>query len=224
MKIDVVLLAAGQNQRFGDQSKVLASLGGRPVITYPLSFFTRQPEVQNIILVTRADLQAQMEAIALAYRRRRPIFVVEGGETRGQSVRAGLQEVREDYVLVHDGARPLLYEEDYRALLDALRDYDAVSLGTPVRDALGRSIDGQFLGAILRDNAYHLFTPQAFRTEVLVAAHRWAAARKAEFVEDLSLAALFTGKTRVVETYNINWKVTFPEDLEICQRLLSGSE
>src|SRR3989304_3442011 len=109
-----IVLAAGRSERMGGADKLLATLGGRPLIAHAIEAFTAHTGIDALVVVASGGTGAAIGALTgrLAPRAR----VVRGGERRRDSVRAGLDALADcDYVVVHDGARPLVT----KALIDA---------------------------------------------------------------------------------------------------------
>jgi 2-C-methyl-D-erythritol 4-phosphate cytidylyltransferase len=152
------------------------------------------------------------------------VSVVRGGATRQESVFNALKGVATEIVVIHDGARPTLHPDDVAALLSALGDREAVTLGTPARDTLVRAPSGVFTEVVPRDSVWQIFTPQGFRAATIRDAHEWARAYGAAFTDDFTLACLFTNKSRIIETRRFYLKVTYPEDEEVWRKFANPSE
>lgn len=138
---------------------------------------------------------------------------VAGGDTRSESVRAGLVEVPDDcdVICIHDAARPLASVELFRAVIGAIGPgVDGAVPGVPVSDTI-KIVDGS--GAVVdtpeRSSLMAVQTPQAFRAAALRAAHRGAA----EGTDDASLVEAAGGRVVVVAGESANRKVTHPDDL-----------
>jgi len=144
--------------------------------------------------------------------------VVEGGETRSASVRAGLAAVPEDakIVVVHDGARPLATSALFaRVIAEVDGGADAAVPATPVADTLKKVSDGVVAGTVARNGVVAVQTPQAFRAEVIRRAH----ASADDATDDAGLVEALGVSVRVVPGEPRNLKVTTAADLELVQQI-----
>jgi 2-C-methyl-D-erythritol 4-phosphate cytidylyltransferase / 2-C-methyl-D-erythritol 2,4-cyclodiphosphate synthase len=165
MRDVALIVAAGRGVRAGgDVPKQYALLGGVPVIARAVDAFAGMP-----VFVVIAEGQQTLVAAALG---NRDATVVTGGAERQDSVRAGLQAIGEaDRVLIHDAARPLLPRTVIARLLDALATHDGAVPVLPVVDTVARVTED--LGETVdRDGLVRVQTPQAFRFDAIMAAHR----------------------------------------------------
>lgn len=145
-------------------------------------------------------------------------FVVAGGDTRSASVRAGLGAVPTDaqVIVVHDGARPLASPTLFKAVIEAvLAGADAAVPASPVADTLKRVEADVVVGRVPREEVWAVQTPQAFRADVIRAAH----ASGEEDTDDAGLVEGIGASVRVVPGDARNLKVTTPADLELVQAL-----
>jgi 2-C-methyl-D-erythritol 4-phosphate cytidylyltransferase len=209
-----VVVAAGSGVRFGGP-KQFAVLAGVRVVDRALA--VALDACDGVVLVL-TDPDAWDSA--------RPDAVVAGGATRAESVRAGLAAVPADaeVVVVHDAARPLAGIDLYRAVIDAVRaGADGAIPGLPVADTLKRvdvdadaSGPGVIVGTVDRDGLVAAQTPQAFRADVLRAAH----ASGGDATDDAALVEAHGGKVVVVPGDPRNLKLTGPRDLAVAEALL----
>ncbi len=144
--------------------------------------------------------------------------VVAGGATRAESVRAGLAAAGDaDVVVVHDAARPLASDALFAAVLAATEHADGAVPGLPVGDTIKRVQGSRVVSTLPRDELVAVQTPQAFRADVLRAAH----ANRAEATDDAALVEAIGGTVVVVPGEPTNFKVTEPDDLERAARVLA---
>jgi len=209
-----ILVAAGRGERLGlEQPKAFAKLGEDPLLAEPLRRLDESDWIDAIVIV--APLGWEEPAILLAEELAcsKVHACVAGGETRTDSVRAGLAEVRDDalVVLVHDAARPLLPEEVIERVLAPLSEgWDGAVPGLPVSDTLKRvGPDGAALETVPRDSLYAVQTPQAFLADAL----RRAVAGGAEATDCAGLVEAAGGRVKVVEGDSRLLKVTTADDL-----------
>lgn len=213
-----VVPAAGRGARFGgDVPKQYLEVGGEPLLAHALRTLLASPRVEGAVVVL-----GEGDARWPGWREfaGKPVLTAVGGEARADSVLAGLDalpaEVRaDDFVLVHDAARPNLSAEDLDQLLERGRnDPVGAILAAPVRDTLKRSgDDGGIDGTVPRERLWRALTPQLFRR--LQLARALEAARDAGVeVTDESMAMERQGlRPLLVEGSDDNFKVTTPADL-----------
>jgi 2-C-methyl-D-erythritol 4-phosphate cytidylyltransferase len=209
-----ILLAAGRGERLGlEQPKAFAKLGEEPLLAEPLRRLDESDWIDAIVIVAPPGWEEPAILLAEELACSKVHACIAGGETRTESVRAGLAEVREDalVVLVHDAARPLLPEEVIERVLAPLSEgWDGVVPGLPVSDTLKRvGPDGAVLETVQRDALWAVQTPQAFPADML----RRAAAGGAEATDCAGLVEAAGGRVRVVEGDPRLLKVTTADDL-----------
>ena len=214
MRIAAIIVAAGQGQRAGgERPKQLRLLGGRPVFQWSLKAFQSYDDIDQCVLVVPSGECETYRLIAGAN-----VTIVEGGDTRSASVRAGLEacELDEsDLVLIHDAARPGLSSKIISALIEALSAADGAAPALPVADALKRKT-GEALSTVDRSELYRVQTPQAFRFQAITS----ALSGDHDLVDDLSAIEAANGKVTLVAGDESLSKITYPEDHARLERLL----
>lgn len=231
-----LVAAAGAGRRFGgDRPKQYAELAGRPMVAHSVARLAADERVRGVVVVLPAG-----DRVWTSLDLRFPCEVgqAEGGGDRARSVANGLEHLlsgragAEDFVLVHDAARPCLHPDDLAALIDAgLRHPAGALLAAPVRDTLKRSrADGGNAvvdATVPREGMWRALTPQMFRIGDLAAALEYAFARDetvtddSQAVEDWA-AAHGSAPPRLVEARFENVKVTTRSDLDSARRCLAG--
>ncbi len=149
-----------------------------------------------------------------------PVQLVEGGETRQESVLNALLEVEDSRVVVHDAARPLAGSDLVGLVIGTLGDADACVPVVAVGETVKRVADGRIAETVSRDRLVVAQTPQAFATERLVAAHRRAQTEGVAVTDDAELIERYGGVVTVVEGSRRNLKLTFPEDLSVAEAMI----
>ena len=215
MSVWAILVAAGRGDRLGlDQPKAFARLGEDPLLAEPLRRLDDCAWVDAIVLVAPPGWEEPAILLAEELGCGKVSACVPGGETRADSVRAGLAEVPEDalVVLVHDAARPLLPEEVVERVLAPLSEgWDGAVPGLRVADTLKRvGGDGAVAETVPRDGLWAVQTPQAFVAETL----RAAAAAGGDATDCAGLVEARGGRVKVVEGDPRLLKVTTADDLE----------
>jgi 2-C-methyl-D-erythritol 4-phosphate cytidylyltransferase len=221
-----VVPAAGRGTRVGgDVPKQYLPVAGRPLIEHTLSRLDAHPLIAGLVVVLAAD---DPHWAGVAHRWSKELMVTTGGAERCDSVLAGIralpiEEVRaDDFVLVHDAARPCVREADITSLIDQVTKTDGGILGAPLRDTLKRvDEEGRSHVTEPRDHRWRAFTPQMFRREPLCIA--LAAARDAGVtVSDEAMAMERAGfSPLLVEGAEDNIKVTTATDFALAEFLLS---
>jgi 2-C-methyl-D-erythritol 4-phosphate cytidylyltransferase len=146
---------------------------------------------------------------------------VRGGASRSASVRAALAEVAADVVVVHDAARPLVTQDVFARVVDALADADCAIAAARVADTVKEAdASGRVTATLDRARLWAIQTPQAFRRDVLERALDVGAEVLARATDDAWLVERAGGSVRVVETSPANFKVTTPHDLRVAEMLL----
>ena len=215
-----VIPAAGVGSRMrADRPKQYLPLAGRTLIEHTLDRFLDHPGLLGLVVALGAqDPYWPMLACASDPRIQR----VDGGAERADSVLAGLRRLHtlgaaeDDWVLVHDAARPNLARDDLERLLSELAD-DPVGglLAVPARDTLKRvGADGRVAETIDRSVIWQAYTPQMFRLGALADALSRALEAGAAITDEASAIEWAGNRPRLVEGRADNLKVTRPEDLQ----------
>jgi 2-C-methyl-D-erythritol 4-phosphate cytidylyltransferase/2-C-methyl-D-erythritol 2,4-cyclodiphosphate synthase len=211
MPVIALLMAAGRGSRFGaDRPKQFLPLLGRPVLRHAAEALLAGGHVDAILPVVGPGESAAVEALLAGLPH---LPAVEGGATRQDSVRAGLEALAADppeLVLVHDAARPILPPGTIPALLAALAEHPGAIPAQPVSDTLKAGEAGIILRTLPRAGLFRAQTPQAFRFATLLAAHR---AATAEVTDDAALLEQAGLSVALLPGSESNLKVTYPEDL-----------
>lgn len=218
-----VVPAAGAGQRMGGGTpKQYLMLAGRPLLAHTCEALLSHSAVDTLVLVTAPEDTRWRDALGDGAARR--IEPVTGGEERCHSVFNGLQALRgrasaDDWVLVHDAARPCLQRSDLDQLLHRIEG-DPVGglLGLEVRDTMKRTdAEGRIVATVDRASLWHALTPQVFRYTLLYDALEQAMA-SGEWVTDEAAAVERLGlKPLMVAGSASNLKVTRPEDLALAE-------
>lgn len=217
-----VVVAAGSGVRMGGETpKVLYPLVGRPLLAWTLDAFAGSDRVEGICVVTAPALRAAVEA--LLKETGKPWRVTGGGPDRSSSVLHGLWALPEEcrWVMVHDGARPCLTEQDVEGLIDCLLERGTAVAGYPARDTLHRTdAEGTILETPDRAELWAVQTPQCFGRAALTRAYERAKAQGISFTDDASAYRWDGGQVCLVQTRPDNLKLTTKEDLPLLEAVL----
>jgi 2-C-methyl-D-erythritol 4-phosphate cytidylyltransferase len=219
-----VLVAAGRGARFGgDRPKAFANLGGRPLLAESLGRLDASGWIESIVVVAPEGWEEPVILLAEELGASKVRSAITGGETRADSVRAGLAEVPEAVavVLVHDAARPLLSEDVVERVVGALGDgWDGAVPALPLADTVKR-VDGEAVAETVdRAGLHAVQTPQGFLARAL----RRALASGADATDCAGLVEAAGGRVRIVEGDRRLLKVTTPADLSFVETLLRGED
>ncbi|MGN2252061.1 2-C-methyl-D-erythritol 4-phosphate cytidylyltransferase [Frateuria sp. GZRe12] len=220
-----VIPAAGRGTRVGgDCPKQYLPLAGRALILHTLERLAAHPRIAGLLVALAADDVHWPGIDSLGGK---PVLTVTGGGERADSVLAGLRALpagvgQDDFVLVHDAARPCVRAADIERLVEQASAGLGGLLGAPLRDTLKRADESQC--SILtepREQRWRAFTPQMFRRGQLVAALE-AASRQGVTVSDEAMAMERAGYApRLVEGAEDNIKVTTAADFALAEFLLT---
>lgn len=223
-----VIVAGGSGERFGDpRGKQFVSLAGLPLVAWSILAFDSAPSVACVVVVCPQGRDAEMRNDVLArLELKHEVTLVPGGPTRQDSVLSGLMAMPEEpsLVAIHDGARPLIEVEAIERCLSVVRGNNSVAgaiCAARTTDTL-KVVDesGRIVATPDRTCYWCAQTPQAFRREVVLAAHESALLEGFVGTDDASLVERKGGCVLVVETPRDNMKITVPEDLAIAEATL----
>ncbi len=224
-RIAALIVAAGRGVRAGGGlPKQYRMIGGRAVLARSAALFLTHPRVEHVAVVIHPDDEAlYREAVAGLEGLLPPVM---GGATRQASVLAGLEALAAqapDAVLIHDAVRPFASEELVTRVIDALATNRAVLAASPVTDTLKRGdAEGFVAGTVSRDQLFAAETPQGFHLDVILEAHRRAAAAGIEVTDDAALAEWAGLPVRLVAGARGNIKLTSQEDIAMADRQLQA--
>lgn len=215
-----VIVAAGSASRMGGIDKVMAPLGGKPMVERTAAAFQNCDAIAEIVIVTRPDLIRPISALCAGMDKVRA--VVAGGSSRQESVWQGLNALSEDIQLaaVHDGARPLVSNLVIDRTVRAANSYGAAAPAVPVKDTIKVVKGGLVEKTPERATLQAVQTPQVFDFDLLRGALKKAEEEKAAVTDDCSAVERLGMKVKIVEGDERNLKVTTPMDLKIAEMLL----
>ena len=227
MQVQAIIPAAGAGLHQGESSaRVLLSVGGRSLIRRTLEAFDRCPEVTGITLMVsqRNLLEVTKELESDGWRK--AIDIRLGGERRQDSVRLGLESLRKDppdFVIVHDGARPLVSDELIHAGLEAARQHGAATAAIPVRHTYKHVDTSGFVhGTVERADLMQIQTPQVFRYDWLLEAHEKAVRDRIVVEDDAELIEKLGKPVKIFAGSYTNLKVVTRQDALMVEALLAA--
>ena len=214
-----IIVAAGESRRMAGADKIFVPVLGRPVISYSLKVFHDSPEIDAIVLVLSSDNVDRGRQLLEANSWHKVIDVCVGGDRRQDSVRNGLERLPDvEWVIVHDGARPVIDSDMLATGLVEVRGTGAALAAIPVNDTIKAvDPDGLVQETLDRDRLWSAQTPQVFRRRHLVDAHR----RVTEDVtDDAAMIERIGGTARIFMGSRHNIKITTSEDLTVAEAIL----
>lgn len=235
-KIAAIVLAGGKGKRMGsDIPKQYLSVDGHPVLYYSLRAFEESPLVDEIVLVVgKGETDSCMEHMVKPWNIGKVRHVVEGGKERYHSVHEGLKAIRAaDYVLIHDGARPLVTDRIIRDSVEGAREFGTCVAAMPVKDTI-KVADAEGFSAETPDRSslWLMQTPQSFSYPLIRRAYDMLARLEAEggqvweqlhITDDAMVAETFLKiRVKLISGDYANIKITTPEDLIVAEALLKS--
>lgn len=214
-----LIVAAGHSSRMGDSvPKPYMELGGLPVLRRIAQTFLAHSSIDAVQVVIRPEDEERYQH---AMKDLATLTPVHGGVTRHESVRKGLERLREyrpERVLVHDAARPLASASLINRVMEGLAKHAAVVPCIPVQDALKHVREGQVEANVKRDYLYYAQTPQGFWFESLLKLHQTFSQQNV--ADDAALMELANTRVHTVPGEKSNIKLTTKDDLDMMQMML----
>ena len=218
-RVGAVVVAAGSSRRMGGVDKMLALLGGKPVLARVIDTFQRcNPIDQVVVVLSEQNLEWGRRLVA-EQGWSKVTDVCAGGKWRQDSVNAGLGRLSYcHWVVIHDGARPLLTEDLICQGLTEVKETGAAVAAVPIADTIKVAGDDRLVQQTPpRHNLWAVQTPQVFRFDIIAAAYRQA---KQEVTDDATLVEQLGYRVKLYMGSYDNIKVTTPNDLVLAEWLL----
>lgn len=225
MKVNVIILAAGKGQRFGNCEgfKQFKTLAGKPIVQHSIEIFQNDGRFNNIYVTVPKPITFQGKVSSIV-----------GGNTRQQSTHLALRAMPNcDYVFIHDAVRPLLDKRILDDCWNAIPEYDVVDVCIECDDSLVLVENETYQGVTDRSKIRRGQTPQVFKYDMLLKAYDWfhktedlTQEEKESFTDDLSVfqRAYTDVKCKLVQGSPINLKITHPADLIIAEQMIHQRE
>ena len=201
--------------------KVFSLLLGKPVLAHSIQTFLSCEEIDRLVVVLhpeRIDLGIDM---VKKYGWELRVRIVAGAERRQDSVCNGLNALDDSsIVLIHDGARPCIETSLIREAIQVAQEIGAATAAVPVSNTIKKTDAGGLVTETLdRSQLWSIQTPQAFRTDLLLAAHSTI---KQDVTDDAAMVELMGTKVKVFMGAHSNIKITHPADLLVAREFLKG--
>lgn len=214
MKFSAIITAGGSSSRFGNTNKLLEQINGKEIIRYTIDAFIEAGISDIVVCANSSD--RLLNYVLAGF----PVRVIAGGSTRQESVYNGLQAVDCDYVLIHDGARPMISPEIIKKTMEEVVEKKAVSVMTKTIDTI-KKVDetGKIITTIDRSQLYNTQTPQAFELSLIKEVHEKYKGQS--FTDDAGMVEEFGKDVYIVEGDYRNIKVTTKSDLVLAEVYLN---
>lgn len=219
-----VIVAAGSASRMGGIDKLMAKIGGEPMIVRTVRAFQNCAAIKEIVVVTRPDLMQSIMGLCRDFSK--VTAVVAGGKDRQESVENGLNALSSKVKLaaIQDGARPFVTDAVIDRTVRAAGSYGAAAPAIPVKDTIKTVRGGVVIDTPDRSTLQAVQTPQVFDFDMLRGALKKARLEKAAITDDCSAVERMGFSVKIVEGDERNIKITTPMDLKIAEILLEETK
>lgn len=214
MKTSVIITAGGTSSRYGNTNKLLEKINGKFVIEHTVDKFLALDEISQIIICAHVSIIKDLQGIFDNPK----ITVIEGGFTRQASVYNGLKACDCDYVLIHDGARPMVSTEIIKKAIKNVQTQDALTVAVKCTDTIKQVKDGIIEKTLDRSVLYNTQTPQAFKYNLILNAHNILQGQN--FTDDAGMIEKMGNPIHILEGDYSNLKITTQADLAVLKSYL----
>ena len=211
-KFSVIITAGGTSSRYGNKNKLLEMINDLTVIEETVNKFAGIDNITEIIIPANNEIIPEFSLLLTNPK----IKIIEGGNTRQKSVFNALKFVNNNYVLIHDGARPLITTDIILNTMESTVKYGAVSVMTKTTDTI-KEVDesGRIIRTIDRSKLYNTQTPQGFKTELIRDAHQKL--KDGNYTDDCSMLEELDIPVYIVNGSYTNIKITVKNDLDFAK-------
>jgi 2-C-methyl-D-erythritol 4-phosphate cytidylyltransferase len=222
----VIIAAAGSSRRMEGRDKLWIPLAGRITLARTVDVFEASPIIENIVLVLNAERIDDAATLCNQEGWRKITAIVAGGIRRQDSVRIGLDtlaniDLQTQWVMIHDGARPLVTPDILEAGLKVAQAHQAAIAAIPVKDTIKQVQHGWIHNTLDRSQLWAIQTPQVFSFDLIHNAYHTSLLQQ-EFTDDAALLELLGQPVAIFPGSYSNIKITTQEDLLIAEALFKG--
>lgn len=218
-----LVLAGGKGTRMGTSiPKQYIEYDRKPILVHTLEAFAKNPNIDKICVICPADSIDYAKKLVLDYNIQKVAWVAVGGNSRRESSYIGVSLLSresdgKDVVLIHDGARPNVSQRIINENIEVAEKYGACETVIHSQDTIAMSEDGEKItGVPDRKKMYNVQTPQTFKIEVILNAHKaWIEKCGEDATDDASLVLAYGQDVYIVKGEKNNLKITTEEDLRI---------
>lgn len=215
-KVNAIIPAGGTSSRFGNKNKLLEKIYGKEVIKYTIDAFENS-NVDEIIICANINIIDELKEI---FKNSPKVRIIEGGATRQESVFNGLNASECDYVLIHDGARPMITTDLVNSAIEEVKTKKALTVATKTIDTIKEVIDGKIIRTIDRAKLYNTQTPQAFEYNLIKDAHKKLYGQN--FTDDAGMLEELGQTVYILNGSYKNIKITTQNDIDIAKIYLEN--
>lgn len=228
--VTAIIVAAGSSRRMGFD-KIFAPLNEHPVLIHSIAAFDACPDIDQIVIVTREERIAEVEALVAAKKLTKVTRAIAGGPERHLSVWNGLKTPEAEashYVAIHDAARPLVTPRLISDCLALARKQGAACCASPIPDTIKRASHELLVTeSVERQNLWAMQTPQIFSTPLILQAYASIMAHNELVTDEVSAIQKLGKRVALLPNEDYNFKITFARDLPLAAQVLdirSGKE
>lgn len=234
MTVSALIFAGGTGKRMNTKTlpKQFLELHGKPIIIHTIEHFESHPEIKDIVVVCVDDWLDYCKDLLAKFNIKKVSQVVPGGETGQMSIFNGLEALREkyqgndDYVLIHDGVRPLIDEETIAKNIESVKKYGTAITVKPVIETVVQVDEEDIINNVIeRSTCQTAVAPQSFVLSEIYSLHMRAQAEKLfDMTDSATLARYFGLPLHTVMGGSENIKITTPSDFYIFRAIYEARE
>ena len=204
--------------------KIFAPLHGKPVLYWSIAGFHDCPDIDEIVVVTRAEKVDEVKKLVASEKLTKVSAVVEGGTERHLSVWNGLRAIAAEgsqFVAIHDAARPLVTPKLITACISLAKKNGAACCASPIPDTVKRASHERVVTEdVERQNLWAMQTPQIFSSALIMQAYASVMARNELVTDEVSAIQKIGKRVALLENEDYNFKITFPRDLPLAEQVI----
>jgi len=214
MKFNAIITAGGTSSRFGNSNKLLEKIYDKEVIQYTIDAFENS-KIDEIIICSHISIMEHLKELFKNYKK---VRITNGGRTRQESVYNGLLAGECDYVIIHDGARPMVTTDMVNNCIEMVKDMGALTVATKTIDTIKEVEHGKIIKTIDRAKLYNTQTPQAFEYHLIKKAHEKL--KDQNFTDDAGMLEALGKTVYILDGSYKNIKITNKIDIETAKIFL----
>lgn len=217
MNFKAIITAGGSSNRFGNTNKLLERVHSKEIIRHTVDAFLTVNEINEIVICAHLSIIDELKEI---FKNKNRIRIIEGGKTRQRSVFNGLLALQNcDYVLIHDGARPMITPEIIKKAIEMVQIQKALTVATKTIDTIKQVDENlKIIKTIDRSALYNTQTPQAFEYNLIKSAHEKLSGQ--DFTDDAGMIEHLRYNVYILEGDYKNIKITTKNDIEVARAYL----
>lgn len=220
--VTAIILVAGNSTRYGqNRNKNFEVIHGKTVLFYSLKAFLENDYIDDIIIGAKKEEIEVIDDIIQKEKKIKTIKIVEGGNSRQETVHQCIKNTEADIVIIHDGARPAIKQQYINQCIENMKEYKGVTIGVPSKDTIKITNDKQeVVQTTQRSNTWNIQTPQCFDRRTLLEMHEKY--KEEEVTDDCMLLEKNGEKLKILKGDYTNIKITTYEDIGIIEKYLNG--